>query len=123
MNKPCPDHLYFGNGILKGFSWVISLHGYANIIKSEGDEVHGVIHKISEADELNLDKYESILNLSHQKEMMNVMIDKTNYKCLVYIHPNKTIGLTKGEYLKQIASTSNSNRHQTKPLRGYIPPP
>jgi hypothetical protein len=77
MNKPCPDHLYFGNGILKGFSWVISLHGYANIIKSEGDEVHGVIHKISEADELNLDKYESILNLSHQKEMMNVMIDKT----------------------------------------------
>jgi gamma-glutamylcyclotransferase len=39
MNKRCPDHQFFGNGILKGFCWIISTRGYANIIKSDADEV------------------------------------------------------------------------------------
>lgn len=101
MNKPCPDHRYFGTGILMGFRWIISSRGYANIIKSEKDEVHGVVYKISEEDELSLDKYEGVRNGSYLKEMMNVEIDKTVYRCLVYIDPTETEGKPKGEYINR----------------------
>lgn len=104
MNKPCPDHRYFGAGILKGFRWIISTRGYANIVKSEADEVHGVVYKISEADEVSLDKYESIRNTSYRKEMKNVEIDKTIYKCLVYIDPTETEGKPEEEYKNRIKS-------------------
>jgi gamma-glutamylcyclotransferase (GGCT)/AIG2-like uncharacterized protein YtfP len=104
MNEPCPDNQYFGTGILKGFRWIISTHGYANIVKSEEDEVHGVVYKISEADELSLDKYEGIRNASYLKEMKNVEIGKTIYSCLVYIDPTETEGKPKEEYINRIKS-------------------
>jgi cation transport regulator ChaC len=102
MNKTCPDHHYFGTGILKGFRWIISTRGYANIIKSEGDEVYGVVYKMSAADELSVEEYEGIRNASYQKEMMDVKVDKTTYRCLVYIDPNVEEGIPTGEYINLI---------------------
>jgi len=102
MKKRCPDYRFFGNGILKGFHWIITTRGYANIIKSEADEVHGVVYKISEADELSLDIYEGVRNGSYTKQMKSVEIDKTVYECLVYIDPTKEEGIPKEEYINRI---------------------
>jgi gamma-glutamylcyclotransferase (GGCT)/AIG2-like uncharacterized protein YtfP len=51
MEELCPDHRVIGKGILKEYRWIISVRGYANIIKSELDEVHGVVYEISDSDE------------------------------------------------------------------------
>ena len=102
MNNRCPDHEYFGNGILKGYRWIISKRGYANIIESEVDEVHGVVYKISETDELRLDKYEGVKIGSYNKDIKNVTIEWTSYRCLVYIDPIPVEGQPREEYIKRI---------------------
>jgi gamma-glutamylcyclotransferase (GGCT)/AIG2-like uncharacterized protein YtfP len=120
MNIPCPDHFYFGNGILKGFRWIISTHGYANIIKSDVDEVQGVVYKISEADEISLDKYEGVRSRSYRREMKDIEIDKTIYSCLVYIDPIEEEGKPKEEYINRIKiGVEDAELHQ-KYVERYI---
>jgi len=87
MIKRCPDHRYIGNGILQGYRWIISERGYANIIKSESDEVHGVVYEISDTDEQRLDRYEGVGKGRYEKEMMAVEIDGKTCICLVYVDP------------------------------------
>ena len=41
MNKRCPNNRIYGYGILKKYRWIVNERGYANIIDSEEDEVHG----------------------------------------------------------------------------------
>jgi len=102
MNNRCPNHKYFGHGTLKGFRWIITERGYANIIKSEADEVHGVVYKINEEDEASLDKSEGVLKGSYRKETLRIEIEKTNYPCLVYIDPIEAEGSPKEEYVSRI---------------------
>ena len=102
MNNRCPDHHYFGNGILKGYRWIISDRGYANIVESDTDEVHGVVYKITEADELSLDEYEGVQKGSFRKEIKYVEIAKMNFRCLVYIDPVAAVGKPKDEYVNRI---------------------
>jgi len=99
MNRACTDHQYFGKGILKGYRWIIAAHSYANIINSKVDEVHGVVYKISAADELSLDEYEGVRSGSYRKKMKNVEIDMTIYRCFVYIDPIEEEGKPKEEYI------------------------
>jgi gamma-glutamylcyclotransferase len=56
MHQRCPECIRVGIGILKRRLWIISKRGYANIIESENDEVHGIIYNISPADEAGLDR-------------------------------------------------------------------
>ena len=125
MNKTCSDHQYFGNGILKGFRWIISTRGYANIIKSDGDEVHGVIYKLSASDELSVEEYEGIRCGSYRKEIKKVEIDKTIYRCLVYIDPNEAEGKPKEEYInlinKGVADAELPQEYVERYIRKYLP--
>lgn len=102
MDKRCPDHKFFGHGILKGYRWIISARGYANVIQSEGDVVHGVVCRINEEDEASLDKAEGVHNGSYRKEILPIEIEKTNYNCLVYIDPVVTEGEPREEYIGRI---------------------
>jgi gamma-glutamylcyclotransferase (GGCT)/AIG2-like uncharacterized protein YtfP len=70
MIKRCPDHRYIGNGIFQGYRWIISERGYAYIIKSESDEVHGVVYEISDTDEKRLDRYEGVGTLTELRAIL-----------------------------------------------------
>jgi gamma-glutamylcyclotransferase (GGCT)/AIG2-like uncharacterized protein YtfP len=102
MNERCPNHKYFGHGILKGFRWIITERGYANIIKSEKDEVHGVVYRINEEDEAALDKAEGVHKNLYWKETHRVEIEKTDYPCLAYVDPIIAEGQAKEEYVGRI---------------------
>ena len=102
MKDRCPDHKVVGKGILKGYRWIISTRGYANIVKSETDEVHGVVYEISASDENSLDSYEGVNERSYRKEMITVEIDGQNKSCLVYIDPVEQEGKPKQEYIERM---------------------
>lgn len=125
MDRRCPDHRYFGKGILRDFAWIISTRGYANIIKSEADEVHGVVYKISEADELSLDTYEGVQKGSYRKDFKDVEIDKTIYRCLVYVDPVETEGKSAAKYInrinKGIADSELQPEYVERYIRKFIP--
>ena len=125
MNERCPDHKYFGYGILKGFRWIITERGYANIIKSEKDEVHGVVYRINEEDEAALDKAEGVHVGSYRKETHHVEIEKTGYHCFAYVDPIIAVGQAKEEYVSRInngvADAELNPEYVERYIRKFIP--
>ena len=93
MQARCPDHRLVGSGALKGYLWIISSRGYANIVKSSPDMVLGVVYEISDSDERNLDRYEGVATGSYRKELLSVEVDDSLATCLVYVDPIQGEGL------------------------------
>jgi gamma-glutamylcyclotransferase len=60
MKERCTDNVKIGIGTLSGYRWIINTRGYANIVKSEGDYVLGMIYEISSNDEKTLDRKEGL---------------------------------------------------------------
>lgn len=102
MNERCPENRVVGVGILRDYRWMISARGYANIVKSNADEVYGIIYTISEADEQKLDCYEGVHSHSYEKQEMMINLDGRSIKCLVYVDPTIKEGKPKREYIDRI---------------------
>jgi gamma-glutamylcyclotransferase len=108
MARRCPQSAFTGVGsladwyaciLLKGFDlsmkprkWIINTRGYANIIPSKGDVVHGLVYELTAKDEGKLDGYEGVPD-SYIKEIMpiefagdgNLREGKTIIDALVYV--------------------------------------
>ncbi len=125
MKERCPNHKIVGNGILKGYRWIISERGYANIVKSSQDEVQGAVYEISDSDESTLDIKEGVRNGAYRKEMMTVEVDGQSLKCLVYVDPIEHEGKPKQEYIerinKGILDSKLSSEYINRYIRKFIP--
>ena len=60
MNRRCPQNKLVGLGVLRGWKWIINDLGSANIVRSSGDRVYGLVYEVSPSDEAALDKWEGI---------------------------------------------------------------
>ena len=61
MKQRCPDSLFIGLAVLKGWRWQINETGYANIVPAEAeDEVYGSLCFLSYRDEKALDESEGV---------------------------------------------------------------
>jgi gamma-glutamylcyclotransferase (GGCT)/AIG2-like uncharacterized protein YtfP len=120
MKDRCPDHRVIGNGVLKGYRWIISTRGYANIVKSKTDEVHGVIYEISESDERSLDCWEGVQSGAYQKEMMPVEFEGQSRECLVYVDPVEEEGKPKQEYIERINKGISDSKLPQEYIDRYV---
>jgi len=120
MRGRCPDHRVIGKGILKGYRWIISTHGYANIVKSKPDEVHGVVYEISESDERSLDRYEGVDSGPYRKEMMMIEIDGQSWECLVYVDPVEEEGNPNEEYIERIKKGISDSKLPSEYIDRYV---
>ncbi len=102
MQHRCPECQIVGKGLLKGYRWIISTRGYANIVESREDEVHGVIYKISESDERRLDRCEGVDRGDYRKEVVTVESEGQCRECLVYIDPVEQEGEPGEEYIRRV---------------------
>ncbi|HHT9106877.1 MAG TPA: gamma-glutamylcyclotransferase family protein [Candidatus Wujingus californicus] len=102
MKERCPDYRVIGKGILKGYRLIVSSRGYANIIKSESDEVHGTVYEISDSDERSLDIKEGVQGGAYRKEMISVDVHSQSLKCLIYVDPVENECKPKQEYIERI---------------------
>jgi len=102
MHKRCPDHCRIGLGILKGYRWIITGRGYASVVRSVHDVVHGVVYEISDTDEKSLDHYEGVSSGSYRKERLSIDMSGTVVECLVYVDPREDEGLPGKEYIDRI---------------------
>lgn len=70
MKQRCPDALFVGLAVAKGWKWIINETGYANIIPgSEDDEVYGSLCFLSHRDEKALDESEGVPWLYEKKKL------------------------------------------------------
>lgn len=125
MKERCPEHRLIGVGVLKGYRWIISERGYANIVKSDQDKVYGVVYKISPSDEQTLDTKEGVHSGAYRKEMMNIEIDNHVLYCLVYIDPVTNEGKPKQEYIdrinKGISDSNLPSAYVEEYIRRFVP--
>jgi gamma-glutamylcyclotransferase len=103
MRARCPEHKEIGSGILRGYRWIISARGYANIVASRPDLVLGKIYALSAEDEQSLDRYEGVASGDYRKEMLMVeAVDGRRCTCLVYVDPVEEKGKPREEYVERI---------------------
>jgi gamma-glutamylcyclotransferase len=120
ITKRCPNHRFIGNGVLKGYRWIISTRGYANIVKSTPDEVHGVVYEITKSDEETLDRCEGVNSGSYRKEILFVEVNGQNQSCLVYVDPVIHAGKPKEEYIERINKGVLDAKLSPEYVRRYI---
>jgi gamma-glutamylcyclotransferase len=116
MKSRCPNHRVFGRGLLRGYRWIISSRGYANIVGSPTDEVYGLVYEISGEDERRLDGYEGVAGGSYRKDHLPVATDRGTIDCLVYVDPVVTEGTPTPEYAGRI----NDGIRDAGLPRGYV---
>lgn len=70
MKQRCPDSLFIGLAVLKGWRWIINETGYANIVPAtDEDEVYGSLCFLSYRDEMALDESEGVPWLYEKMKM------------------------------------------------------
>jgi len=125
MSGRCPNHKVIGKGILKGYRWIISERGYANVVKSKPDEVHGVVYEVTESDEESLDKKEGVDRGLYRKEIIVAEIDGQSKNCLVYVDPVEQAGNPQQEYMervnKGIIDSKLSSEYVERYIRVFVP--
>ena len=102
MQYRCPGHRCVGAGVLKGYRWIISAHGYANVVLSPADAVCGFVYDLTETDEQALDLYEGVAKGLYRKEMLTVEVNDEELLCLVYVDPTQAEGPPRPGYIATI---------------------
>jgi gamma-glutamylcyclotransferase (GGCT)/AIG2-like uncharacterized protein YtfP len=120
MQRRCPDHRIIGHGSVRGYRWIISTRGYANIVKSNGDEVHGVIYEISESDERSLDRCEGVDCGAYRKEMIRVESEGQCRECIVYVDPVEQEGRPNREYVERVEKGISDSNLPPQYVDGYV---
>ncbi|KAK6518086.1 hypothetical protein TWF506_005247 [Arthrobotrys conoides] len=104
MALRCPKSPFTSVARLPNYRWLICERGYANIVRSPGDEVWGMLYNLTPPDEASLDKYEGVPR-DYTKEM--IPVELTNGKSmdvLVYIDYNHQVdGVVKEEYIQRMS--------------------
>jgi len=125
MQERCPEHQVYGLGSLNNYRWIISLRGVANIIKSKGDRVFGIVYMISLQDEERLDECEGVDEGCYTKETLPVDVNGASLDCLVYEDPIEEKGSPRAKYISKInmgiADAALPQDYVNRYIRMYIP--
>ncbi|WP_080832400.1 gamma-glutamylcyclotransferase family protein [Cohnella massiliensis] len=73
MSVRCPESQVVGHGFIEDF--VLEFRYYANITEAPGQRVPVVLWRISEADEVRLDRYEGVHIGLYRKEILTARIE------------------------------------------------
>lgn len=125
MRERCPGHLLVGSGLLRGYRWIISGRGYANVVESSTDMVMGTIYDLSPEDEQRLDRFEGVERGDYHKEMHLVEGAGGVHLCLVYVDPVEEEGVPWPEYVgrlrRGIADARLPAGYVERYLRRFLP--
>ena len=112
--------------------WFICKRGFANIRRSPGDRVYGLIYELSESDERILDGYEGVPH-NYVKEYHTIIFldspEKLEIQALIYISEELLEeGTPKTEYIyrmnmaiKDCVGAGASEEYMNKYIRPFIP--
>lgn len=120
MKRHCPDSRILGPGVLTGYRWIITVRGYANVVRSTADLVLGVVYCISTSDEERLDCREGVPESSYQKTIVAVETGRGRLSCLTYVDPEKREGDPREEYAERIRQGIRDARLPSMYVESYL---
>ncbi len=125
MRERCPGCRDAGMGVLNDFRWIISRRGYATVVPSSGDVVHGRVFELSAEDEHNLDHCEKVDEGMYLKYHLPIRLAGNTLICLVYVDPVTAPGLPQPEYITRINNAISDSpfprEYVLRTLRRFVP--
>lgn len=122
MQRRCPHHREIGRAILRGYRWIISARGYANVIVSPGDHVEGMLHELTPTDEAELDRHEGVAAGCYHKCSLPITIGEKTRTAMVYIDPVTAEGQPRAEYVRRINAGIKDAGLSAEYVRKYVRP-
>jgi hypothetical protein len=102
MEARCPDAEAAGLAILEDYRFIIMTDGYASVEPARGQDVYGVLWRLSPRDLSTLNAYEGLQAGLYRRAMLPVLIDRVRLNALVYLGHTSTEGRAKPGYMEGV---------------------
>ena len=106
MHARCPTAQESGLAILRGYRFAIMANGYASVVPSAGEDVHGILWRIGPRDLTALDEYEDIAGGLYRKVMLPVMQADDPVEALVYLGCETREGRSRPGYIEFVVEAA-----------------
>ncbi len=125
MRVRCPASEVVGTGQLPGHAFRIAAGGYGTVVADPGSTVHGVLWRLTEPDEAELDRYEDLAAGLYRKiDVAVVPDDGTAERTMIYVATDSAIGHPVPGYQEQVVEAAVRHRFPApyiESLRTWLP--
>ncbi len=126
MADRCPDSVVVGPATLPDHAFRIATGGYATVVPSPSDAVHGVLWHLPETDEASLDAYEDLASDFYRKIECEVTDgDGVRRPAMLYVASDPTPGRPVPGYQEKVVAAAIEHGFPAPyvgQLSGWIPP-
>jgi len=107
MAARCPEGEAVGPAILEDYRFIIMSDGYASVEPKRGQDVHGVMWRLTPRDLSALDSYESLQSGLYRRVMVPVLFDRVRLNALVYLGHTSAEGRPKPGYMESVIDAAH----------------
>jgi len=102
MEARCPGAEPAGLAILEDYRFIIMTDGYASVEPALGQDVYGVLWRLTARDLSSLNAYESLQAGLYRRAMLPVLIDRVRLNALVYLGHTSNEGRARPGYMESV---------------------
>jgi hypothetical protein len=124
MARRCSGAPYLGRAVLDDHRFLITTDGYASVQRTPGEEVHGVLWRLTSRDLSALNAYEGLDSGLYSRAMMPVRRDERRISAMVYLGRSRSAGRPKPGYMESVvdaARAANLPRAYLQHLQRWSP--
>lgn len=125
MAQRCPNSPLLGAGVVRGYRWIITSRGYANIVPDPRELVEGLLFLLSAKDEVRLDQFERVADGNYRKVTVTALSNREAVSALTYIDPIVAEGSPHNEYVRRMNMAARdaqlSPEYLRRTIRRFIP--
>src|SRR5271165_3046000 len=99
MREHAPQAEAIGPAMLAGYRFIITADGYASVAPAAGENVHGLVWRLTPRDRVTLDVWENVADGLYRAETLPVEQSGARVPALVYIGRQRPIGRPRLGYM------------------------
>ena len=107
MAARCPEGEAVGPAILEDYRFIIMSDGYASVEPKLGQDVYGVMWRLTPRDLAALNAYESLQSGLYRRVMVPVLYDRVRLNALVYLGHTSAEGRPKPGYMESVIEAAH----------------
>jgi hypothetical protein len=108
MARRCPGATYLGRALLDDHRFLITTDGYASVQRAPGEEVHGVLWRLTPRDLSALNAYEGLDGGLYSRAMMPVRSDERRVSAMVYLGRSRNPGKPRPGYMEAVIDAARA---------------
>jgi AIG2 family protein len=111
MRRHAPAAVAVGVASLSNHRFVISADGYASVVPSRAEIVHGVLWRLTPRDRVTLDLWENVSGGQYRAASLPVKLpDGRRVVSLVYLGRSRAVGRSKAGYMELVLAAARAWR-------------